>query len=284
MVADGWSTKAAEALAVHPGFRLADFDTHGTPGFGDGKKTGAAITVAIGERMSELQERLFAEGRTGGTRSILLVLQGLDTAGKGGIVRHVMGMVDPQGVALHSFGVPTQEERRHHYLWRIKRALPPAGRIGVFDRSHYEDVLAARVNELVPRDELDRRYDEIVDFEADLAKAGTRVIKVALMISRKEQYRRLHERLERSDKHWKFNPGDVDTRAKWPDYQEAYQLVLDRTSTPDSPWHVVPADRKWFARLAVSQLVLDALEDLDLHWPAADYDVPEQLVRLEATA
>lgn len=151
MVADGWSTKAAEALAVHPGFRLADFDTRGTPGFGDGKRTGAAITRAIGERMSDLQERLFAEGRTGGTRSILLVLQGLDTAGKGGIVRHVMGMVDPQGVALHSFGVPTAEERRHDYLWRIRRALPPAGKIGVFDRSQYEDVLVARVNELAPR-------------------------------------------------------------------------------------------------------------------------------------
>ena len=284
MVADGWSTKAAEALAVHPGFRLADFDTHGTPGFGDGKKTGAAITGAIGERMSDLQERLFAEGRTGGTRSILLVLQGLDTAGKGGIVRHVMGMVDPQGVALRSFGVPTPEERKHHFLWRIRKALPPAGRIGVFDRSHYEDVLVARVNDLVPRAELDKRYDEIVDFEAELAQAGTRVLKVALMISRKEQYRRLHERLERSDKHWKFNPGDVDTRARWDDYQEAYQLVFDRTSTPDSPWHVVPADRKWFARLAVSQLVLDALEDLDLHWPSADYDVAEQLARLEATA
>ena len=283
MVADGWSTKAAEALAVHPGFRLADLDTHGTPGFSDGKKTGAAITRAIGERMSDLQERLFAEGRTGGTRSILLVLQGLDTAGKGGIVRHVMGMVDPQGVALHSFGVPTAEERKHDYLWRIRRALPPAGRIGVFDRSHYEDVLVTRVNDLVPRDELDKRYDEIVDFEAELARAGTRVIKVALMISHREQYRRLHERLERSDKHWKFNPSDVDTRERWEDYQEAYQLVLDRTSTPDCPWHVVPADRKWFARLAVSQLVLDALEDLDLHWPAADYDVAEQLARLEAT-
>ena len=153
----------------------------------------------------------------------------------------------------------------------------------MFDRSHYEDVLVTRVNDLVPRDELDKRYDEIVDFEAELARAGTRVIKVALMISSREQYRRLHERLERSDKHWKFNPSDVDTRERWEDYQEAYQLVLDRTSTPDCPWHVVPADRKWFARLAVSQLVLDALEDLDLHWPAADYDVAEQLARLEAT-
>ena len=283
MVADGWSTKAAEALAVHPGFRLADLDTHGTPGFGDGKSSGAAITVAIGERMSDLQERLFAEGSTGGTRSILLVLQGLDTAGKGGIVRHVMGMVDPQGVALHSFGVPTEEERRHHYLWRIKAALPPAGRIGVFDRSHYEDVLVTRVNDLVPRAELDKRYDEIVDFEAELAKAGTRVIKVALMISRKEQYRRLHERLERSDKHWKFNPGDVDTRAKWDDYQEAYQLVFDRTSTDVAPWHVVPADEKWYARLAVSQLLWQALDRLDLDWPPAEFDVAEQLARLEAT-
>lgn len=284
MASDGWSTRAAEALAVHPGFRLADLDTGSTPGFTDGKKAGAAMTRAIGQRMSDLQERLFAEGRTGGTRSVLLVLQGLDTAGKGGIVRHVMGMVDPQGVALHSFGVPTEEERAHDYLWRIRRALPPAGRIGVFDRSHYEDVLVARVEQLAPPDELDRRYDEIVDFEAELARAGTRVIKVALMISRKEQYRRLHERLERSDKHWKFTPSDVDTRERWPDYQEAYQLVLDRTSTPDCPWHVVPADRKWYARLAVSQLVLDALEDLDLHWPAATYDVAVQLARLEATA
>ena len=167
-------------------------------------------------------------------------------------------MVDPQGVQLHSFGVPTEKERSQHYLQRIREALPAGGRIGVFDRSHYEDVLVVRVNELVPREVWEPRYDEINAFEREVVDSGTVIVKVMLHVSQEEQKARLRERLERPDKYWKFNPNDVDERAKWPAYQEAYQAVLDRTSTEHAPWHVVPADSKWYARLAVGGLVLAA--------------------------
>lgn len=281
---DRWRSPATEALRAAPGFRLADVDASATPGWHGDEKDAIRRTEALGEELSELQERLFAEGRSGGTRSVLLVLQGLDTAGKGGIVRHVIGMVDPQGVALRSFGVPTAEERSHHYLWRIRRALPPAGRIGVFDRSHYEDVLVVKVDRLAPAEEIEPRYEEINRFEQEVVEGGTTIVKVALMVSPDEQYRRLRERLERPDKLWKFNPGDLDTRAKWPAYQDAYQTVLDRTSTEIAPWHVVPADNKWFARLAVSELLTHALRRLDPTWPAPDFDVAEMMAKLDAAA
>lgn len=273
----------ADLLRVAPGFRLADVDPAATPGFDGSRAEGETALAAVGAELSELQERLFAHGRTGGERSVLLVLQGLDTAGKGGIVRHVLGLVDPQGVALRSFGVPTEEERRHHYLWRIRNALPRGGSIGVFDRSHYEDVLVVRVDGLVEPDVWQARFDEINQFEAEVAAAGTTIVKVALWVSPDEQYARLRERLERPEKHWKYNPSDVDVRAKRAAYEEAYQEVLDRTSTNVAPWYVVPADSKWYARLAVSALLHRALADLDLGWPAADFDVAAELARLDAT-
>lgn len=278
-----WTTPATQALRVGPGFDLAALDRHGTPGWSGDKKSAVAALAAQGERLSDLQERLFAHGRTGGDRAVLLVLQGMDTAGKGGIVRHVLGMVDPQGVALRSFGVPTAAERRHHYLWRIRNALPRPGYIGVFDRSHYEDVLVVKVEGLAPADEVEGRYDEITAFEAEVAASGTRMVKVALMVSLDEQKARLRERLERPDKHWKYNPADIDARERWPLYQEAYQTALERTSSDVAPWYVVPADRKWYARLAVGALLLDALEGLDLGWPPADFDVATELRRLEAS-
>ncbi|HEY0119088.1 MAG TPA: PPK2 family polyphosphate kinase [Cellulomonas sp.] len=278
-----WDFDASDALRVRHGFSLADLDTSATPGFKDGEKASAKLLAEIGLAASGLQERLYAHGRSGGTRSVLLVVQGLDTAGKGGIMRHVAGMLDPQGLALHAFGVPSPEERKHHYLWRVRNALPEPGRVGVFDRSHYEDVLVVRVDNLVPRDVWEQRYDEINAFEDEIATGGTTVVKVALMVSRDEQYARLHQRLERPDKYWKFDPNDVDTRAKWPDYLQAYQTVLDRTSTDIAPWHVIPADKKWYSRLAVSQLLWQALAGLDLDWPPAGFDVAAQLARLEAT-
>ena len=278
-----WDFDASDELRVRPGFALSDFDTGATPGFDGGSKRAAALLEEIGEATSDQQERLFAQGRAGGTRSVLLVVQGLDTAGKGGVMRHVVGMVDPQGVSIRAFGVPTPQEREHHYLWRIRNALPAAGRIGVFDRSHYEDVLVVRVENLVPESVWSARYDEINDFEAEVAAAGTVIVKVALMISRDEQYARLAERLERPDKYWKYNPGDVDARARWDDYQEAYQAIFDRTSTQVAPWHVIPADDKRYARLAVSQLLWQALTGLDLAWPPADFDVEAEKARLAAT-
>lgn len=276
-----WSSPAADALRVDPGFRLADIDTRSTPGYDGDKDSGKADLEAGREPLEDLQERLFAQSVAGtATGSVLLVLQAMDTAGKGGIVRHVVGAVDPQGVELASFKKPTAEELAHDFLWRIEKRLPDAGRLGVFDRSHYEDVLIGRVRQLAAPDEIERRYGAIVAFEAQAAEMGIRVVKVMLHISKDEQRERLAARLERPEKHWKYNPGDVDERLLWDDYMDAYQVAIERTSTPVAPWHVVPADRKWYARLAVQQLLIDALEDIAPQWPAADYDVDVEKKRL----
>lgn len=276
-----WEAPASQLLRVGSDFSIGSFDAAATPGWSGGEKAALKRMKDVGEELSELQERLFAEGKHGGTRSVLLVLQGMDTAGKGGIVRHVVGMVDPQGVQITSFGRPTEEELAHHYLWRIRRALPRPGRIGVFDRSHYEDVLVVRVDELVPQEVWEPRYEEINAFEQEIVESGTVLVKVALVISSVEQRARLRERLQRPDKHWKYNPGDIDVRARWDAYQEAYQAVFDRTSTESTPWYAVPADNKWYARLAVAQLLKEALEGLRLDWPAADFDPAAEMERLE---
>ncbi|MCD2498828.1 PPK2 family polyphosphate kinase [Microbacterium nymphoidis] len=279
-----WSVPATEALRVRDGFRLTDVDPRSTPGYSGDKESGRFELTSGVTRLSDLQERLFASSRMGDARdSVLLVLQAMDSAGKGGIVRHVVGGVDPQGVSLASFKKPTPEELEHDFLWRIEKRLPEPGFIGVFDRSHYEDVLIGRVRKLASPEELERRYGAIVDFENRVAAAGTRIIKVMLHISAEEQKVRLMERLERPDKHWKYNPGDVDERVLWPDYMQAYQQVFDRTSTDVAPWFVVPADRKWFARLAVQELLVATLTDIAPAWPKADYDVDAEMARLAAS-
>lgn len=279
-----WDEDPVAALKVRPGFSVADFDCEATPGFSGSKAQGAELMASQADELSELQEKLFAHGRTGGNRSVLLVIQGMDTSGKGGIVRHVLGMVDPQGVKHRSFGVPTEEERAHHYLWRIRQALPPAGFIGVFDRSHYEDVLVVRVHDLVPGDPWAERYAEINAFEKEVVDAGTVVVKCAMFVSPQEQLARLSERLERPDKHWKYNPGDLDERGHWDAYMDAYQAMLDNTSTDHAPWYAIPADNKWFARLAVAELLEHALLSLKLDWPVADFDVAAEKARLAALA
>ena len=273
----------SEALRVGEGFVLAECDPRSTPAFDGDKDAGkAALELRAGE-IGEFQERLYAEAKMDGQRSLLLVVQGMDTSGKGGIMRHVVGSMDPQGVRYTAFKAPSAEERSHPFLWRIRNALPFPGQIGVFDRSHYEDVLIVRVHDLVPRATWSRRYAQINAFEEKVVAAGTKVIKVMLHVSSDEQKARLTERLERPDKQWKYNPGDVDERLEWPHYQEAYQAVLDRTSTDAAPWYVVPADRKWYARLAVQSLVLEHLEAMDPQWPAVDYDVAEEQERLRVT-
>ena len=201
-------------------------------------------------------------------------------------MRHVVGAVDPQGIDLTAFKQPTAEELAHPFLWRIRRALPRPGQIGVFDRSHYEDVLVVRVHELVPPRTWKRRYATINRFERDVVDDGTTIVKVMLHISREEQRERLLERLDRPDKRWKFNPRDIDERARWDDYQEAYAEALARCSTDVAPWFVVPADRKWYSRWAVFRLLLEHLEELNPQWPAADFDVAAERQRLltEASA
>lgn len=279
-----WTGDPADLLRADEGFRLADVDPDAKPGYTEGKKRGAEDLSAGADELDELQERLYAQSRVDdGSPAVLLVLQGMDTAGKGGIVRHVIGAVDPQGVSLAAFKKPTPEELAHDFLWRVEKRVPEPGFIGVFDRSHYEDVLIGRVRHLADDAEIERRYGAINAFEKGLVDRGIRIVKVMLHISSDEQKARLAERLDRPDKYWKYNPADVDERALWPQYMDAYQTVFDRTSTPDAPWFVVPADRKWYARLAVQALLLDALEDIDPQWPAAHFDVALEKRRLAAT-
>ena len=269
-----------DALRVGQGFVLADCDPRSTPGFDGDKAAGEEALAARAGEISQYQERLYAESKGDVKRSLLLVVQGMDTSGKGGIMRHVVGQMDPQGVKYTAFKAPTAEERKHPFLWRIRNALPNPGQVGVFDRSQYEDVLIVRVHELVPRATWSRRYAQINDFEAKAVASGTTIIKVMLNVSSDEQKARLTELLEREDKHWKYKAGDVDERLLWPQYQEAYQAVLEKTSTDAAPWFVVPADRKWYARLAVQNLVLEHLESMDPQWPAADFDIEVEKQRL----
>ncbi|MGH3332135.1 MAG: PPK2 family polyphosphate kinase [Nocardioidaceae bacterium] len=270
-----------KALTVPPGkVDLASHDPRATPEFDGGKAAGKAALAAMDDELSDLQERLFAEGRTGGSRSLLLVLQGMDTAGKGGVMRHTVDLFDPQGVRIKAFGPPTDEERRHDFLWRIRRELPAPGQIGVFDRSHYEDVLVARVRGLSPGSEIEERYDAINRFEEELVGSGTTVVKCMLHISPEEQRERLLARLDDPTKLWKFDPADIDDRALWSSYQEAYEVALGRCNTSAAPWLLVPSDRKWYRNWAVGAVLLETMRTLELGWPKPTFDVEEQRRRL----
>ena len=273
-------------VLIEPSWKgsVRDIDPRSTPGFDGKKKDGQERLAALDAPIDELQERLYAQSRaTGEGPSVLLVVQGMDTSGKGGIMRHVVGGVDPQGVQITGFKAPTAAEKRHDFLWRIRKRVPGPGMIGVFDRSHYEDVLIHKVHGWADSAEIRRRYTAINASEPALVASGTTVVTVMLPLSHQEQGERLMERLERPDKHWKYNPGDVDEREHWDAYMDAYDKALARTSTVAAPWHVVPADRKWYARIAVQQLLLDALEGVDPQWPEADFDIATELGRLDAT-
>jgi PPK2 family polyphosphate:nucleotide phosphotransferase len=260
---------------------LGAFDPHGKPGFRGKKADGKKALPAMGKELFELQERLFASGYTDGERRILLVLQGMDTSGKGGVLKHTTGLFDPNGLRIFSFKAPTKEELAHDFLWRIEKEEPAAGKVGVFDRSHYEDVLIVRVHELAEPEEIERRYGAINDFEKKLADGGTTIIKCMLHISAETQKERLLARLDDPTKQWKFKPGDVDEREKWPLYQEAYEIALERCNTDAAPWYVVPSDRKWYRNWAIGSLLLEAMRGMKLGWPDPDYDVAEQRARLE---
>jgi PPK2 family polyphosphate:nucleotide phosphotransferase len=276
------SLRAAD-LRLAPGpVDLTAIDSGATPGVDLGKKKGKAALLALGDGLSDLQERLYAEGvaDVGHGRAVLLVLQGMDTSGKGGTLRHTVGLVDPQGLRISSFKKPTEEELAQDFLWRIRKVLPTKGIIGVFDRSHYEDVLVVRVHELVPAEEIERRYDAINEFEAELAASGITVVKCMLHISAQTQKERLLARLDDPTKYWKFNPADIDERAHWPAYREAYEIALERTNTEVAPWYVIPSDHKWYRNLAIGQLLHETLTNMNPQWPSADFDVEEQKRRL----
>ena len=273
--------------AAAASFDLGTVDPRSTPGLPRGKRDPKAWArdqlAGVAEELGSHQERLYASAKRGGDRRrVLVVLQAMDCGGKDGTVKHVVGALNPQGVQITSFGPPTPEERKHHFLWRIRRALPTAGYVGVFNRSHYADVLVVRVHELVPRRVWARRYDQINRFERAVVADGVALLKIMLHISFDEQRQRLLARLDDPTKHWKYNPGDVDERHRWPDYQAAYADALGRCSTESAPWFVVPADRRWYRDWAVAHLLRETLADLRLTYPPADFDVAAERARLRA--
>jgi PPK2 family polyphosphate:nucleotide phosphotransferase len=259
---------------------LSALDTRATPGFSGAKADAEKIQPELAERIATLQEQLYAEGRSGGKRRVLIVLQGMDTSGKGGTVKHVVGQVDPAGVDVVAFRAPTAEERRHDFLWRIRKRLPEPGMLAVFDRSHYEDVVAVRVRGIADRRTWSRRYATINRFEERLAAQGTVIVKCFLHISPEEQRERLLARLEDPTKHWKYRPGDLEDRALWDDFMRAYEDAIERCSSEAAPWYVVPADRKWYRNWAISRLLIERLEQLGLGWPAPAFDVEEERAKL----
>jgi PPK2 family polyphosphate:nucleotide phosphotransferase len=240
---------------------------------GVGKSGKLKLPRGDAAKLADLQERLYAEAAVGGRRSLLLVLQGMDTSGKGGTTDHVVRSMRPTGVRYTAFKAPTDEERKHDFLWRIRSRTPPAGIVGVFDRSHYEDVLIVRVHDLVPPSEWERRYDQINDFEAELADNGTTIVKCFLHISYDTQRERLLARLDDPDKRWKFNVADVDERRHWSAYADAYEAVLERCNTPHAPWYIVPADSKPYRNWAVARILTETLQELKPKFPEPDLDV-----------
>lgn len=256
---------------VKPGSKvdLSDIDTREPAGAPGDKATTVAASAALMDRLKVLQERLYAEDR----RSVLLVLQAMDAGGKDGTVKHVFTGVNPAGVSISSFKAPSDKELAHDFLWRIHQRVPERGQIGVFNRSHYEDVLVVRVANLAPESVWRPRYEAIAEFERNLVREGTTIVKIFLHISKDEQAERLQARLDDPAKHWKFNVADLDARDQWSDYQKAYADAIARTSTDEAPWYVVPADRKWYRNWVVSTLLVETLERLDPKFP----DPPEGL-------
>lgn len=255
---------------VEPGtrVRLSRIDPDDTDGFKDKQAAEKALSKNI-SRLRKLQYLLYAENR----RALLIVLQAMDAGGKDGTIRHVMGGLNPQGCVVTSFKAPTEEEREHEFLWRIHKRVPARGDIGIFNRSHYEDVLVARVRKLVPRSVWETRYDQINAFEKSLAGNDVVILKFMLHISKEEQRRRLEERIENPRKRWKIAPSDFEDRKLWDEYQKAYEAALSRCNQAWAPWFVIPANRKWFRNLAVSEIIVDTLQSLDMKLPRPTVDV-----------
>lgn len=254
--------------------RLADWDPNDKSLFEGGKKEGKQALRDLNERLAQLQELLYAEGK----HKLLIVLQAMDTAGKDGVIRHVFKGVNPQGVEVANFKVPTPIELAHDYLWRVHQRTPASGQIVIFNRSHYEDVLVVRVKNLAPPERWSRRYHHIVEFERLLAEEGTTILKFYLHIDLDEQKKRLEARRDDPTKQWKFNPGDLEDRKLWPQYMEAYEDAISRTSTEWAPWFIVPANRKWYRNLVISQVIIDTLEKLDMRYPAPKGDLSQIVI------
>jgi len=264
------ATNFSKELVVNPGtkVKLAKYDPEETLGWEKGHKMKASIEKAI-ERLDAQQYLLYAEHK----HALLIVLQGLDAAGKDGTIRHVMAGINPQGCVVTPFEAPTKEELDHDFLWRIHTAVPRIGNIGIFNRSHYEDVLVVRVHNLVPKDVWSRRYDEINSFEQMLSENNVKILKFFLHISKDEQRERFQARIDDKDRHWKISEADFTERKYWDDYTKAYEEVLTRCSTAQAPWFVIPSNKKWFRNLAVSHIIVEALEALKMKFPPPTVDV-----------
>ncbi len=264
------------SFRVSPGksIALSEFDSDSRAGFDGDKAAGKKALEPLNDRLSELQKRLWAES----AQKLLVVIQAIDTGGKDGTIRNVFTGVNPQGVRIHSFGVPSDEELAHDYLWRIHPHTPANGVIGVFNRSHYEDVLAVRVRNLVPESRWTQRYDHINDFEKMLSDEGTTIVKLFLHISKEEQRERLQSRLDDPEKNWKFRSGDLEDRALWDDYIIAFEAMLSKTSTDHAPWYVIPANRKWYRNLVVSRILIETLERMNPNYPDPEPGISDLVV------
>ena len=254
--------------------KLSKFDPNDTGPFSAddaGKEKAKALLKKQKDELADLQNVLYADG----SRSLLVVLQALDAGGKDGTIRKVTSGINPQGVRVSSFKAPTPEELDHDFLWRIHKVAPRKGMIGIFNRSHYEDVLVVRVRDLVPKKVWSKRYEAINNFEQLLTNAGTSIIKIYLHISKDEQRERFQARLDNPDKNWKFNPGDLEDRKLWSDYQKAFEDVFNKCSTKTAPWYIVPANHKWYRNVIVAQAMIDALKAMKLSYPTIEYDPSE---------
>jgi len=261
---------------VKPGSKvdLSKVDPGSTPGFKGKRKDADERLLELNRRLEVLQESLWAEHQ----RKVLVVLQGMDTSGKDGTISHVFEGVNPLGVRVVAFKAPSPEELEHDFLWRVHAKVPSGGEMVIFNRSHYEDVLVARVQELVPPGVWKRRYDQINDFERLLAETGTIVLKFFLYISKDEQKERLQARLDDPAKRWKFRKGDLLDRARWDDYMQAYEAALSRTSQKHAPWYVVPANKKWYRNLVVATVLVQALENLKIKTPEPEEDLKDVVI------
>ncbi|MBV8195765.1 MAG: polyphosphate kinase 2 family protein [Candidatus Dormibacteraeota bacterium] len=247
----------------HAAFKLGSLKPGSTPGLEGGHQAAKAALPRYREELAGLQDRLWAEAK----RSLLVVVQGIDASGKDGTIKHVFEGVNPQATRVTSFKEPTSEELAHDFLWRVHRAMPRRGEIGIFNRSHYEDVLVARVRRLVPEKIWHARYQQIVDFEREIVAGGTGIIKFWLVISKKEQKERFEERLTLPAKRWKFRRSDLDDRALWDEYQQAYRDAIRATATAEAPWYVIPADHKWYRNWAVGVVLIETLKAMRPRYP-----------------
>jgi PPK2 family polyphosphate:nucleotide phosphotransferase len=268
---------STDVYRVKPGTRvdLGAWVPDDKGNFAGGKSEGKDALKPLRDRLSDLQEVLYAEHK----HKLLIVLQAMDTGGKDGTIRKVFREVNPQGVHVQGFKVPTALELAHDYLWRVHAHTPGSGEIAIFNRSHYEDVLVVRVHELVPPEVWSRRYEHINAFEKLLADEGTTILKFYLHISLDEQKERLQARLDDPDKHWKFNIGDLAERARWPEYVRAYEDVLSKTSTEWAPWYIIPANRKWYRNLVVASTIIETLESLEMRFPESEDDLSGVVIK-----